>query len=68
MREGRMMKKCCEYGEDLKFWESYFHPTLDKNEQVCRQCFSFIEESMESYSNFMSKENSNKSDQFRDMV
>jgi hypothetical protein len=62
------MKKCCECGKELKLWKGYFHPSIGKKEQVCRQCFNFIEESLKNFSKYLSKESSNKSDEFRDMV
>ena len=47
------MKKCYECGKELKFWEGYYHPTIGKKEFICSDCFDFVEESMESYSNFI---------------
>jgi len=47
------MKKCCECGKELKFWEGYCHPALGKKEIVCWNCHEAVEESMENYRNFI---------------
>ena len=48
------MRKCCECGKQLKFWEGYLHPAGGKKEIICWNCFENIEESMENYRNFIS--------------
>jgi hypothetical protein len=48
------MKRCCECGKELKFWEGYRHPVLGKKELVCWNCFKSVEKSLENYHNFIS--------------
>jgi hypothetical protein len=50
------MKRCCECGKELKFWEGYRHPTLGKKELVCSECFDILEESLAKYRDFILKE------------
>jgi hypothetical protein len=50
------MLKCYECGRELKFWNSYYHPTLGKKVFLCSRCFDVVEVSMKKYCNFILKE------------
>ena len=50
---GEKMKTCYECGKELKFWEGYFHPGLGHKELVCSDCFNRLEQSMETYRDFI---------------
>jgi len=50
------MTKCYECGKELKFWNSYNHPTLGRKMLVCSVCFDKIEASMKKYRDFILSE------------
>ena len=43
------MKKCYVCGKELKIWEGYHHPSLEKKELVCNKCLDVLEKSIEFY-------------------
>jgi hypothetical protein len=50
------MKRCYECDKELKFWNSYHHPTLGYNTLVCSKCFDIVAESMKKYRRFILSE------------